>query len=317
MKQLTNGISGRLLLSLAILVCPIGAAWADLVTLSLPFTGVTSTYAIGVNDSGEIVGVYSDASGTHGFVDKGGVFTSINVPGASSTVADGINAAGVISGIYTNSSGSAVFLDSGGTFSYPSSPGGAGSAFINNNGLIAGTVGGAAGYVINSGIISFIHDPGFTSTQILGLNNSGQLAGFGFTSAYSGFVDTAGVFAPINDPLAGPLGTSAQGINDLGQVAGAFFSGSTYFGFIDTGGVFTTVDFPGSVNTQLFGINDSGEAVGDYTDSSGVVHAFVDSPAPEPSYSVLLVSGAAGVALARRRRKAKADAARARSNGAR
>jgi hypothetical protein len=316
MKQLMNGISGRLLFSLAILACPTAAAWADIVTLSLPFAGVASTYALGVNDSGEIVGVYTDALGaTHGFLDKGGVFTSINVnlPGVSSTVADGINNAGVISGVFTTTAtGSAgeVFLDTGGTFSYPNTPAVA-SAEINDNGEIAGlTANVNASYVFSGGTVSFVQWSGPTAgfpgfPVVLGLNKAGQLVGYGSAFPFQGFVGTEGTFAMVNDPNAdSSIGTLALGINNSGGIVGEYFTSSGENGFVDIGGVFTTLDYPGSVRTEPRGINDLGEIVGDYTDSSGVVHGFVDSPAPEPSYSVLLVTGAAGLALARRRKRA-------------
>jgi hypothetical protein len=38
---------------------------------------------------------------------------------------------------------------------------------------------------------------------------------------------------------------------------------------------FTTIDFPGSVATTAFGINERGEVVGSYTDSSNKTHGFV------------------------------------------
>ncbi|MGH7153102.1 MAG: PEP-CTERM sorting domain-containing protein, partial [Acetobacteraceae bacterium] len=64
-----------------------------------------STQALGINDLGEIVGDYVDASGVmHGFVDFGGHVTSINGPGASATTVNGINDRGQIVGFYTSAS---------------------------------------------------------------------------------------------------------------------------------------------------------------------------------------------------------------------
>jgi uncharacterized membrane protein len=77
-------------------------AWADVVysftTIDVP--GATSTSAIGINDSGQIVGGFYDATGNHGFfLDVGGSFTTFDVPSASSeTIADGINNSGQIVG---------------------------------------------------------------------------------------------------------------------------------------------------------------------------------------------------------------------------
>jgi hypothetical protein len=67
-----------------------------------PF-GSTSTVALGVNDLGEIVGVYNDAMGNqHGYIDNNGVFTSFDPPGSRSTTINGINDKGDIVGFYTD-----------------------------------------------------------------------------------------------------------------------------------------------------------------------------------------------------------------------
>jgi probable HAF family extracellular repeat protein len=58
--------------------------------------GASSTFASGINDAGQIVGSFSNSTGTHGFLDIGGSFIQIDVPGASRTVASGINDAGQI-----------------------------------------------------------------------------------------------------------------------------------------------------------------------------------------------------------------------------
>ena len=52
----------------------------------------TFTFAAGINDSGEIVGFFDDATGTHGFLttDGGATFTIIDVPNAESTQAFGM-----------------------------------------------------------------------------------------------------------------------------------------------------------------------------------------------------------------------------------
>lgn len=91
-------------------------------TISVP--GAYSTdAACGINDSGDIVGVYISPTlnplygyPANGFSDVGGTFTTINVPGAGDTVAEGINNSGVIVGYYQQTSsypslGTAGFID--------------------------------------------------------------------------------------------------------------------------------------------------------------------------------------------------------------
>src|SRR5262249_39501983 len=60
--------------------------------------GPHSTSASGINNAGQIVGFFSDARGTHGFLrSSGGVFTTLDDPLATDgTEAFGINNAGQI-----------------------------------------------------------------------------------------------------------------------------------------------------------------------------------------------------------------------------
>ena len=64
--------------------------------------GAVETETLGINDSGQIVGLFIDAKetgfGEHGFLDTGGAFTAINVPGTLDTLAFGINGSGQIAG---------------------------------------------------------------------------------------------------------------------------------------------------------------------------------------------------------------------------
>ena len=105
------------------------------------------TEAVGINDAGQIVGVYFDSSGAqHGFLDSGGTYTTLNDPvsGAYDTVATGINDAGQIVGNYTDSSGTPHgFLYSGGTYTTLDDPLGTEGTFadgINDLGQIVGYV---------------------------------------------------------------------------------------------------------------------------------------------------------------------------------
>jgi probable HAF family extracellular repeat protein len=73
--------------------------------------GASFTQALGINPSGQIVGHYSDSTGTlHGFLYDGGVFTPIDVPGAFFTEAHGINPRGQVVGVYDDSTGGHGFL---------------------------------------------------------------------------------------------------------------------------------------------------------------------------------------------------------------
>ncbi len=72
---------------------------------TINYPGSSFTFAGGANAEGNIVGIYTDASGSgHGFLFNG-AYTSFDYPGASFTEATGINPGGVIVGLYTDSAG--------------------------------------------------------------------------------------------------------------------------------------------------------------------------------------------------------------------
>jgi probable HAF family extracellular repeat protein len=64
--------------------------------------GAVSLTAAGINNAGNIVGFFTDAGGlTHGFLDVGGTFTTLDAPGATATSLLGINNNGLIVGVET------------------------------------------------------------------------------------------------------------------------------------------------------------------------------------------------------------------------
>lgn len=114
--------------------------------------------------------------------------------------------------------------------------------------------------------------PGASYTQAIGINDQGQISGWytGSTGAY-GFVYSNGSYTSIDGPHApGDVNNRVSGINNLGQVVGFVINdpAGNPTGFLDTGGAFTTINFPGTSYTTATGINDSGEIVGGYRDSS-------------------------------------------------
>ena len=72
--------------------------------IDVPFA--TSTFPIGINDRGEIVGNYLDrAQIVHGFLYSQGVFNNIDLVGASNTLPARIKNGGQIVGSYTDFKG--------------------------------------------------------------------------------------------------------------------------------------------------------------------------------------------------------------------
>src|SRR5438105_4780011 len=83
-------------------------------------------------------------------------------------------------------------------------------------------------------------------------------------------------FTTIDVPGAGGTSTRAQGINDAGQIVGAFQSppGSIH-GFLDSGGSFTQIDVPGAPRTDASGINATAQIVGTFEDNAFIPHGFL------------------------------------------
>jgi probable HAF family extracellular repeat protein len=66
---------------------------------------ILTTEALGINDSGVIVGIAYDGSHIAGYQLKNGIFTDINPPGSTYTYATGISNNGTIVGWYDAASG--------------------------------------------------------------------------------------------------------------------------------------------------------------------------------------------------------------------
>ncbi|MGD0960051.1 MAG: hypothetical protein ABSB19_09610 [Methylomonas sp.] len=112
-----------------------------------------------------------------------------------------------------------------------------------------------------------------TFTQLLGINNSGEIAGFDGATVAQGFTLTLpNNFTSENFP--GSAQTMVTAINSAGSTAGIYIdTAGTTHGFTDIGGTFKTVDNPGTVFNQQLGINDSNTTVGysSATDPAGQV----------------------------------------------
>src|SRR5438128_1308787 len=103
-------------------------------------TGTTG--ALGINGTGQIVGFYTNASGTHGFLKSGATYTTLDDPSATmGTYASGINGVGQIAGYYFNGTGEHGFLYSGGTYTTLDDPLASSNTYalgINASGQIVG-----------------------------------------------------------------------------------------------------------------------------------------------------------------------------------
>jgi probable HAF family extracellular repeat protein len=108
------------------------------------------------------------------------------------------------------------------------------------------------------------------------INNDGEITG-GFTNS-SGFGFLLDKFksTDIQCPEAvSALPAQPQSINKHGEISGFCSTANGLHGFFrNKKGKVNLLDFPGATLTEATGINDDGQVVGDYRDSSGRFHGF-------------------------------------------
>ena len=123
-----------------------------------------------------------------------------------------------------------------------------------------------------------------TFNQLLGINNSGEIAGYFGSGAADHPNKGYTILSPYaqtnytNENFPGSVQTQVTGLNNLGDTCGFWVDGKgNNFGFIEWNGVFTSYTDPrtgkGTTN-QILGINDRGFAVGFYVGVKGDSHAF-------------------------------------------
>jgi uncharacterized membrane protein len=297
------------LLSLSVLFSTLVAAQDPSYTFTvIDFPGASFTQAWGINNAGDIVGYYLDATGrAHDFLLSGGRFTTIDVPGSFGGIGfgPGINNHGDIAGSFNGPCGSGIcgYLLRGGSFTTIAFPGAIQTdpMDINDAGDIVGFYGdstGPHGFLLRGGSFTTIDFPGGHSwNEADGINNAGDIVGL---SADPGnphhYLLRGGSFSTVDFPgfqnLLGKLD-----INNAGDIVGSYNAGDiigSYFdlgeprGYLLSGGRFTTIAVPGAPVTFAHGINDKGWIVGhfvvdppnQYTTTHGFLAIPVSVPVP-------------------------------------
>jgi hypothetical protein len=148
------------------------------------------TQAIGINDKGDVVGLYLDSTNAqHGFVKRGSKYTSIDVSGGTSAEAWGINNSGQITVFAFNS------------------------------------VGGYDSFLYNGKTFKKISDPNASTTGTIAriVNNKGDVAGAYFNSSGQevGFLFHGGKYYDVKDPKANN-NTRPDGLNDKLEIVGRY-----------------------------------------------------------------------------------------------
>jgi uncharacterized membrane protein len=126
-----------------------------------------------------------------------------------------------------------------------------------------------------------VNYPGDTFTQLLGINNSGSIAGYHGASINKGFTYNLATKTFTSENYPSSMQTQVIGINGQGPFKTSGFyitqAGKT-IGFTDVGGAFTSVAFPGTPFNQLLSQNNEGQAAGYFStaaDGSAPDHPYV------------------------------------------
>ncbi|WP_188792610.1 hypothetical protein [Dyella nitratireducens] len=161
--------------------------------INLPFAGVVSTFSPAINNTGEIVGGWTDSAGnSHGYTRIGDTYTSFDYPGGGQIqLYLSVNSEGDIVGSYADASGAVHgFLRRGETYTSIDFPGAAYtvSTGINDADEIVGSYcptsqclatggEGLQGFILKNGIYTTFAIPGEYATALASINNKGVLMG--------------------------------------------------------------------------------------------------------------------------------------------
>ena len=240
------------------------------VPLPAPPAGL-SIAAVGINDSGAVVGGAYDATGIPevGFILTGGTYQLFLQPGWDHSEGRAIGNSGVVTG-YSYTYGPTVtcpqFSCTVGFIYDPSRP--TGEQFTS-----VAPAGSEGRTIIAQGINA--------GGQVVG--SYGQYTALGATAFLREPDGTITTFRINGYP------TAARGINDNGLIVGwAITPGAVQAAFVGNSSGFELLQCPatacpGIVETFGEGINNDGQIVGGWNDASGVTHGFIATPASLPS----------------------------------
>jgi hypothetical protein len=239
-------------LFLATACLPLAAQTYSFQAFSYPYFNSPDTYALGINNRGAVVG-YMFYHGpcftgqlTRGFKrDANGVFGKpIDDPnshnGLCYAVATGINDSGVITGYYYNQ--------------HPPN--------------------GYSGFLIIQGVFTDYHLPGSVFTEVLGINNKGDLVGVAGTHILHPFVSINGVISHFTYP--GASRTLSYGIAADDTIVGIHAKHGNVSGFLrGPGGQFESLRIPGATATYVYGINNASHSIVGTYSTPTLGHGFV------------------------------------------
>jgi surface-anchored protein len=267
----------------------------EIVAAALP--GATETLLSDIDNDGRLVGRFKNNLGvSQGLLIDGATQTNFNITGTTATFPGGFNSLGTVAGFYHNATNPAVqhgFLRAtNGTVTTIDGtvPGTTYVWRVNDRGEANGYWFEESPFFIrsfrrdtNGALTTFVYPGSPVGTVTRGMNEAGDLAGWKWNDNYEleGVVfkrdSTTNVFT-----VSGWANTLPGDINNHGDIAGTVINAA----FNDRRGFFRrangeTVVFapPMAIETEVFGLNDKGEIVGEYVLVSGERFGFIARPA--------------------------------------
>lgn len=281
----------------------------------------TFNQLLGINQHGLIAGYFGSGQAMHpnqgyllSFPYGQGQYRSENWPESTQTQVTGLNDKGVTVGFWSSTNNAAVgnnapvndnrafvsdkgyFIDGDFPTDMPATPPMDQLLGVNDSNIAVGFYTDANGnnhaykFDIRHNRFNELTPSGITSPTAAGINNRGDIAGFGTDSTGDSsngqtvgyLLRRGGRVTILNVP--GSSMTQALGINDNDEVVGVYTVGSgdsaMTHGFTWTPQHgFQTVDDPNGVGaTTINGLNDKGQLVGFYTDADGNTDGLLAMP---------------------------------------
>ena len=258
----------------------------ELYTIGVGFTDLTPILGPaavkGINDSGQIVGVFSTQP-TDAFVYTPGTPPlNLNISGTAPTCINDSGEIGILSGgsLLVGIPNSYTNLGDFDTYSYGLYQS---VVALNNSGQAA-----IMGRVSEGGFVAYLYTPGVGITNLgsvtlggsaipEGINSSGWVVG---NSSFDGYANGAGfLYTPGTGMINLGALTDAHSVNDSGQVVGSESTDAMIYsmatGVVDLN---TLVSAPGWTLQNAIAINNSGQITGTGSSPSGYTHSFLLIP---------------------------------------